>query len=341
MKLYDVAIVGAGMAGLTCARQLQQQGYRVIVLEKSRGVGGRVTTRRVGDRLTIDRGLPWLEVQGEQTQKLIEQLQQEAIIEPWNGRVYRLNRQGKIQPTEAKNRYVAPQGINAIAKYIARDLAIAKQCRITSVRYKDNAWQLISKTDSISAKAMVIAVPAPQAVDILKGIELDVSAEFTNQLQAVKYYPCITVSAGYEPCYFSDLPPWEVLNFDCSETIAKIIFDSRKKNNDLQPVFIFHSTPQFADKYLEETDLQPIGEQLLAEAAILQCTWFKSTQWMQVHRWRYAISRDWLDRSCLVTKSPLPLVCCGDWCSGKNLESALVSGLESAEAIANKVADNN
>ena len=91
--LYDVAIVGVGMAGLTCARQLQERGYQTIILEKSRGVGGRVTTRRVGDRHSIDRGLPWLEVQGEQTQKLIEQLQRERVIQPWSGRICQSDRQ--------------------------------------------------------------------------------------------------------------------------------------------------------------------------------------------------------------------------------------------------------
>ena len=43
--MFDVAIIGAGLAGLTCAQQLHQAGYRVVIVEKSRGVGGRVATR--------------------------------------------------------------------------------------------------------------------------------------------------------------------------------------------------------------------------------------------------------------------------------------------------------
>ncbi|MGV2829025.1 NAD(P)/FAD-dependent oxidoreductase [Myxosarcina sp. GI1(2024)] len=342
MKIYDVAIVGAGLSGLTCARQLEQRGYRVIVVEKSRGVGGRVTTRRVGDRLTIDRGLPWLEVQGKETQKSIEQLLQEKIIQPWNGRICQRDRQGNIQPTETKNLYVAPAGIDAIGKYLAQNLTIERQCRIESIQpNSDNTWGLMAKNYYLQAKAVVIAIPAPQALEILKKIENCLSAELVNQLRAVKYFPCITVSAGYEERSRFNLPPWEVLNLNYDEKIAKIILNSSKQKLPTQPVFIFHSTPQFAYKYLEVTDLEPVGEQLLARAAPLLQSWLKSPQWMQVHRWRYAIPSEPLTIRSLATSSPLPLVCCGDWCGGNNLESALNSGMASAEAIASSIEPNS
>ena len=41
-----IAIIGAGIAGVTAARTLLQAGHRVTLIEKSRGVGGRMSTRR-------------------------------------------------------------------------------------------------------------------------------------------------------------------------------------------------------------------------------------------------------------------------------------------------------
>lgn len=42
-----VAIIGAGMAGLSCARALVQAGVAVELFDKGRGPGGRMSTRRV------------------------------------------------------------------------------------------------------------------------------------------------------------------------------------------------------------------------------------------------------------------------------------------------------
>jgi glycine/D-amino acid oxidase-like deaminating enzyme len=52
---HDVIVVGAGIAGLTCARFLREAGRHVTVLEASDGVGGRVRTDRV-DGFLLDRG---------------------------------------------------------------------------------------------------------------------------------------------------------------------------------------------------------------------------------------------------------------------------------------------
>lgn len=55
----DVVVVGAGLAGLTCARELERAGYEVVVLERSDGVGGRVRTDVV-DGFRCDRGFQLL-----------------------------------------------------------------------------------------------------------------------------------------------------------------------------------------------------------------------------------------------------------------------------------------
>ena len=58
-EMWDVAVIGAGIAGLTAARHLHQAGYRILVLEKSRGLGGRLATRRV-DGQPIDHGCRYI-----------------------------------------------------------------------------------------------------------------------------------------------------------------------------------------------------------------------------------------------------------------------------------------
>ncbi|HSE09076.1 MAG TPA: NAD(P)/FAD-dependent oxidoreductase [Nocardioidaceae bacterium] len=55
MSSADVVVVGAGLAGLTCARELERRGFDVVVLEKSDAVGGRVRTDVI-DGYRCDRG---------------------------------------------------------------------------------------------------------------------------------------------------------------------------------------------------------------------------------------------------------------------------------------------
>ena len=51
----EVVVVGAGLAGLACARRLHEAGARVRILEAADGVGGRVRTDVV-DGFRLDRG---------------------------------------------------------------------------------------------------------------------------------------------------------------------------------------------------------------------------------------------------------------------------------------------
>ena len=55
MKPWDVLVVGAGVSGLTAARQLTEQGAQVLVLDKSHRPGGRLATKNVGG-LSLDSG---------------------------------------------------------------------------------------------------------------------------------------------------------------------------------------------------------------------------------------------------------------------------------------------
>ncbi|HEY9877697.1 MAG TPA: FAD-dependent oxidoreductase, partial [Leptolyngbyaceae cyanobacterium] len=61
--------------------------------------------------------------------------------------------------------------------------------------------------------------------------------------------------------------------------------------------------------------------------------WLDTPNWVQVHRWRYAFPQSPLNQDYLHTPTPLPLICCGDWCGGKLIESALQSGLAAAVQI--------
>ena len=346
--MFDVAVIGAGMAGLSCARRLRQAGYSVAVVEKSRGAGGRVATRRVqGTR--ADHGARYLEPQGEAVQGLIDVLVDRDILKLWTDNVWEF-RGGELSASP-NSCYVAPAGMNTIGKYLAQDLEMWFGRRVQAISTTNNQmWHLsLEVTDDnldtpqeLIAKAVVVAIPAPQALMFLNS-EIGLQSDFLDKLRSVNYDPCITVMAGYPAAKQQDLsnlnPHWQAVSFRDNPDLAWVGLDSSKRLESSQPVFVVHSSADFAEKYLESTDLPTVGQALLDRTSKHLIPWLKQPEWLQVHRWRYAFCRNPLPVACLPAVGTLPLVCAGDLCGEGQIEAALRSGLAAANWV-NSQLDN-
>ncbi len=344
--MFDVAIIGAGLAGLTCAQQLHQAGYSVVVVEKSRGVGGRVATRRLHDT-RADHGVRYLESQGKLVQQLIEILLQRNILQTWTTTTYELDPAkpesgvgSELHPSPV-NCYVAPAGMTAVAKVLATGLDIWLNRRIQAmVPTEKQAWQLtLEPTDEqpseLMAKAVIVAIPAPQALMILEPLAgMGLPSVFLDSLRSVEFDPCLSAIALYPAARQQDLeqlnPAWKSVTSTHDPDLAWIGLDSSKRLDTLTPIFVLQSTADFASRYLDATDLHPAGRQMLSRAAQLLIPWLDTPKWLQVHRWRYAFPRRSLPMDYLAATTPLPVICCGDWCGGNRIESALHSGLAAA-----------
>ncbi|WP_413161900.1 NAD(P)/FAD-dependent oxidoreductase [Capilliphycus salinus ALCB114379] len=332
--VFDIAIVGAGFAGLTAAKELQRAGNSVVVLEKSRGVGGRCATRRVSD-LCIDHGVRYLQATGKETQSLIERLTANNVLQLWTDKICGF-KDNLLQPLQTQPLYIAPNGMNSVGKELAVGLDIWFNRRVERLTPTENkTWYLsletthptaTEKPQEVEAKAVILAIPAPQALLLLEPLTSKLPPDFVEQVGSVEYDPCITVMAGYSENEFNSKNfPANAITFPENETLAWVGFDSSKRQNSSQPIIVVQSSPKFAQNYLDTTDLQPVGELLLKSAS--DSLSLGNAEWIQVHRWRYAFCRKSLSVSCLTTSVPLPLVCCGDWCGGNdNIETALISG---------------
>ena len=336
--MFDVAVIGAGMAGLTCAQQLFQAGYSVVVVEKSRGVGGRVATRRLHGTCA-DHGTRYLEPKG-YLQQLVQVLSDRHILQIWTDTAYEwLPEQPQLQPS-THPLYVAPAGMSAVAKFLAANLEIWLNRRVQAIAPTEGDWCLTleptnpdsveatSVDSDVTARAVVFAIPAPQALSLLE--TLASVPTFLRNLRSVEFNPCFSVIAGYASCSHPE-PTWKAVTFLDDSDLAWIGWDSSKRH--LEPlVFVAQSSSNFAKLHLETHDLNPVGHKLLNAAQRL-LPWLNQPDWIQVHRWRYAFpNRPWHE-TYLSAGTELPLVCCGDWCGGGDVESAMLSGLSAADQV--------
>src|SRR5260370_23098584 len=100
----DVAIIGAGAAGLGAAHALKNSGLSIIVLEARDRVGGRAHTIQAAPGITFDLGCGWLHSADENSfVQIAEQLNFEIdkTLPPWRERAY-----GKAFPQSERDAFI-------------------------------------------------------------------------------------------------------------------------------------------------------------------------------------------------------------------------------------------
>jgi predicted NAD/FAD-dependent oxidoreductase len=350
MTHQDVVIVGAGMAGIVCGRRLQHAGYTVCLVEKSRGIGGRMATRRV-EGVPLDHGARFLQPHGEKLTALIQHLQRQDLLQLWHPHTYQLEATGQLHSIAMTSPcYVAPDGMSTLGKALAADLPIHRQQRAIAIAPAPNGtWHLTTETGDTDhpvqhwhTKALVLAMPAPQILPLLATLPPDprVTAALEN-LKRVTYTPCITVLAEYDsssPTASTSLPcppttPWMIMGHPASPFFWVGLDSSKRSPAPRSLNIILQSSADFATPWLETTNLQPAGEDLLKLGGQFFASWLAKPQRWQVHRWRYSLVESPALTSCVQITYPAPLVGCGDWGGDRALESALESGWEAAAIV--------
>lgn len=346
IAMWDVVVIGAGLSGLTAARQLHEFGYTVLVVDKSRGLGGRLATRRVNEQ-PIDHGCRFLQPGLANDFSLLDDLLAAQIIQPWRPQVLTLNQRDQIVAApHAETYYISPAGMNTVAKALAEGLLIQRPCQVTDVLPIPNGWQIKAETtpanaEPIQARAVVMAIPAPQILPILESAQAQLPAltEWLNQIEPVQFDPVITVMAGYAPD--TDTRPnfqasgpdgWMFSGHDTS-IVRWAALDSSKRPRAETPVVVVHSGPQFAALFLAAQILEPAGQELLDAASEKLGDWLKTPAWKQVHRWRYGFVTVPSGSNVVSAKAVPTLVGCGDWCGGYDAQAAVASGQAAAEKL--------
>ncbi len=353
--MHDVIVVGAGMAGLVCARQLMRADLDVLVVEKSPGVGGRIATRRIIPKpeeppIIVDHGAQFITADTDSLHRLIKELVSLDLLVEWTRSIHILSEQGLNPGTvdRQKPRYIAPQGMTSIAKYLAQSLKIVSKCRIIAVTVQDETWHLQAEDGQVSqCRHLVLAIPAPQILSVLP-TGLVKSLAIYPLLASARYTACISVIAGYPRT--TSIPEWR--GIECHDSnLFWVTLDSSKRSQPGPPVLVLHATPHFSSNYLDadREALEQAGRALLSYGSHRLGEWIAKPVWMQVHRWRFAFPTENLGLASLATWVPrvpsagsaqsltvdtaLSLICAGDWCGGPHIEGAWISGHDAANQL--------
>lgn len=334
------AVIGAGMAGVACARTLLQAGWQVTVFEKSRGFGGRMATRRT-EFGGFDHGAQYFTVRDSRFDRALQTAP--ALVRPWSVSTVRvLDEFGQVlesAPVPTEPHFVAVPGMSGLVHHWAQPLAPHTQLDTRVQRIERDAlhpaqWQLRVEGADGGQRVLggfdrvLLATPHLQAHDLLQASGL--APDFRQALNAVQVAPCWTLMVAYpnamQPGLSTLGPQWNAAR-STHHRISWLARENSKPGRERIERWTIQASPAWSLKHLED-DPERVKAKLLKGFA--EITGIRATPpHAVVHRWRFAQTQVPLGRSHLYDAG-LGLGLCGDWCLGHRAEDAFISGLELA-----------
>lgn len=306
-----VGIVGAGMAGLTCASHLQRCGFAVSVLDKGRGLGGRLSTRRLETpRGTVqaDLGAPVFEVRDPAFAAAVAGWEKEGLTAPW--------------AIAGADKWVATPAMNAILKHQAASIDVSFGRMVKALQREREAWLMLAEEEWLGPfDVVVLAVPAEQAVPLLSLHDFDQAR--------------VAVSVTMAPCWtgvfvFDQPLPIASSYWEGKGVIERAIRNTAKPGREGPETWVVQANMDWSADHLEE-QAGVIGDRLLTSLSDMFDRPLPPPICRSLHRWRYA--RTVKSGQLNLWNESLRIGACGDWLIGSTLEAAWLSGIAAATRI--------
>ena len=319
MTAAPVVVVGAGVAGLCAARELSAR-TSVTVLDKGRGVGGRLATRR-SDGASFDHGAQFVTTRSEWFTALVDDARSAGVVREWfRGEVGPDGPSGTGHP-----RWCGVGGISALAKHLALGLDVRTSTRVTSLTVTGDAWVVRTETATLEASALVLTAPVPQTLDLLAAGGVGLADDDARALGSIAYEPCTAVMAVLRrPVSALTLGPTAP-----GGDVVAWVADNAGKGASAVPAVTVHTTAAFAE-HSWETPAAELADTVLRAAGIDLAEVDGDAQ---VHRWRYARPTVLHGADHLRLAGLPPAVLAGDAFGGPLVEGAALSGRAAARAL--------
>jgi predicted NAD/FAD-dependent oxidoreductase len=260
-----VAVVGGGMAGMAAARTLADQNAHVMVFDKGRGPGGRMSTRRHDD-LWFDHGAQYFTAKDERFASLVERWVHDGVAGRWRGRIGQMNAVGTIiERSNDRNRYVGVPGMNAVVRHLVDTIGdrgeVRFGVRVAAAHFADGRWSLKDdkRADLGMFDALILALPAPQAADLL----ID-SPNLRDQALSVRMRPCWSAMASLDarvPIDFDGV----FINLENvldSAPLSWVARDSSKPQRPPRETWVLHASPDWSEAIIDR-DKGAVAQELL------------------------------------------------------------------------------
>lgn len=320
----NILIVGAGISGLLAAKLIKNAGLPVTILEKSRGVGGRMATRRFKDG-KFDHGAQFFTVRDPIFQQWVDQWIEEKIVQEWT---HQIPTNGKSDRRPGHPRYIGTDGMTTITKHLAKDLNIHLNSRVVSITNKGQFWTIETENDKrYTATHLMLTSPVPQSLTLLAAGSTPLPNDIYDQLQKVQYHPCIAALLLLDGP--SGLPEPGGMKLE-NQPIQWIADNHQKGISPLRSALTVHASPKFSQEYFD------LSKEQLAKIMIDTINPWLSGKILdfQIHKWRFSQPIQPTDQLFVKINQNPYLYFAGDAFGGARIEGAALSGIAAGTDVA-------
>ena len=325
-----IAVIGAGLAGLSCAQALLQAGHTVHVFDKARGPSGRMSTRRAEDDngpWQCDHGAQYFTARDPAFRAEVARWQQAGVAALWDARLASFDGNAWSTPATPLERFVGTPRMTSPAAWLVQHLgepALAQwQTTVQRLDHTEGGWAITSAEHGLHSprySAVLLAVPAPQAVPLLApvspaGAAIAASARMRGSWAVMLRYAS-PVALPFEGAFINTGP------------LRWVARDSSKPGRTGQETWLLHASPEWSEAHIEDSAEAVTTALLAAFAALGGPAPLAAT----AHRWRYADTEPALTQGSW-WDAQMRLGLCGDWLHGGKVEGAWLSGRALAQQV--------
>jgi predicted NAD/FAD-dependent oxidoreductase len=283
-----VAVVGAGLAGASCAAGLLRRGCRVTVFDKSRGVGGRMASRRTvladGAVLGFDHGAPHVAPRAPRFRALWADAVATGDAAVWRPRVF-----ADVPGIFDGALYIGASGMSALARRLLDGADLRLSQAVQALQRDDDGWWV--HTDGTGPVGpfdrIVLAMPPRQAAALLA----EPMPDWAEALGAVRMEACWTLMAASDEVDW----PWDAAE-PARGPLAWVMRNDRRPGRpapDGWATWVAHATASWSTAHLEEDPADVAQALRVALQGLLppMRQGVPALRWHHAaaHRWRYAL----------------------------------------------------
>ena len=313
---YDLVIIGAGIAGLAAGRAAQDSGKSVLLVDKGRRIGGRVSTRRA-DGFVFNHGAQFLTARDPEFAAVCQSAIKDNALAAWQ--------------LGARDAFVGAPFMRALPMFMGTGLAIQQECEIATITADGDVISFANANGVVATAARaIISAPAPQAAKLVA----EVAPELVDTANAASYAPCWTALFG-----FDTLPaniPDDV--YQAAPGTADVIgwagWEHQRPvaGSDGKYALTIQASPAWSRAHIEQDRSDNLTALRAAYEEIASVS-LGTPAYAAAHRWLYAKVETAAPAEMKRVSDCGRVAIAGDWLGGPRIEHAYLSGKAAAAMI--------